>query len=220
MKKLRILALSGLLFLSACSSNSSNTSANVEELEKKITLLEAENKELKEKLQEAEANKQPQPATNDNSNTPAPTSSTLGERRNPIPLGEKATISGEYLGEPITFTITLKDKIEGEAALEKMKKDNPYNELKKGEEITYYTVDFTLDKYAPKDDDYFWISNDSFDSFKSDYAEYKTDTSTVVENELAAKVYEGGNVSGTIAIVSNKDDKGFIVFEDFLWFHK
>ncbi|NLM16094.1 MAG: hypothetical protein GX218_09595 [Clostridiaceae bacterium] len=144
----------------------------------------------------------------------------VGTRKNPAKFGETVHYKGEFLWEPIEFEVTLSNPVQGQAAVDRAMKENSFNEFSEGYEPIIFDVTFTLVKYEPEEDDPFSIDNVfSFDYFNSDFSEIDTtEHSVVLDKTIGGKVFEGGTLSGPVGGVFKKDDKGYIVFLDQIWF--
>lgn len=141
-----------------------------------------------------------------------------GSRLNPLPFDEPYTFIGTYGDYPVEFTICLRELIRGSEAVKKMKSDYQFNKRDKGEEPIYFTVDFRLDYLESEDDDFFYIDDDMFEYFKSDYALYKSRGILWGYNYLDSEMYEGSSTSGQVGLIIPKKDVGYICFKDNLWF--
>lgn len=148
-----------------------------------------------------------------------PATEEFATRKNPATFGETVMASGDYIGTPVEYELTLRDLIRGEEAEKIALEMNQFNEWGENEEPILFTVDFNLTKYAPEDDEpYFVDGTFSFSTFESSYAQFNSENYVTVEGEFGGKVYEGGNITGIVGKIVPKGDKSLIVFEDSFWF--
>lgn len=216
MKRIIALMMVFVLVLTACggaTNDSTELQAVKEELDVlKGTLktLQVENANLKQEIADL--------TTVPSSPETTATSSLIGERKNPAKFSETINFYGTYGGDEASFTMALNGLIRGEEAFAKMKADNKYNEISENEEPIYFIVDFSLLKYAPEDDDYYYLSDMDFNYHNADYSEYNTSSNIVVKNELSTKLYEGSTISEIVGLIIPKDSQGYIVFDDLFWF--
>lgn len=127
-------------------------------------------------------------------------------------------MSGEYLGNRIDFNLKLKNLTRGEKGKKKALESNQFNEFDKNEEALIFDVDYKLVKYEPEDDRPYLVSDSDFKYFKSDFSEYRSNNYLSIDNNLHAKVYKGGETTGKVGLVIPKDDNGYLVYKDSLWF--
>lgn len=210
MKKWIALLLIAMLALTACMSNGTTTKSEATEAP-----AAAADPVTADPVTEAAAT---DPPATEPPETEAPKTEAYGSRKNPAELGETVEASAEYGGDPIEFEITLTNLIRGEEAHDRMIGDNQFNEIGEDEEVVYATVDFTLVDYVTDDDDAFLISDYDFRYYKIDYSSYDSDNYIVVSNEIFAELYPGASTTGTVAFVIPKDDVGYILYKDFIWF--
>ncbi len=152
--------------------------------------------------------------------TPIPEATTAmyASRKNPAKIGDSVNVTGRFYGVDIEYEISLRPELRGEAANKRAISDNQFNDWSENEELIYYTVDFELLEYSPEDDEPYYLSSWSFDTYTSNYSQYRTDTYIFVEDEVGGDIYEGGSQSGSIVVILPEGEGGYLVFDDWVWF--
>lgn len=159
----------------------------------------------------------PQKENNNNEESSQESSPEIS-RKNPAHFGELINAQADYIGIPIEYEIELSNLVRGDEAFQRALQMNQFNEIKEDEEIIFFDVSYKLLKFNPVEDDPVLVSRFDFEYYKDDFAQFRSDSSIVVEGELYGKVYENGEITGLVGMVIPKGNNGYLVFNDQVWF--
>jgi len=151
---------------------------------------------------------------------------TVGERTNPVPLGESITteyVRFTYNNEVVGYTMRVSEMLRGDEAMQLALSWNQFNnrDFPEGKDLILVKVEFTLNKYSSNDEnDPEWLASSiHFDFFNGDYSEVSEFISVVVEPHFFAKLFEGASTSGWIYTVADRDDqRPSMRHDDRIWF--
>lgn len=147
--------------------------------------------------------------------------SAVGKRSNPVPLGSTATFDTTYYAEDGTeinsnISMTISNPLRGQEAYDFLLSENEYNEAApEGKEWLVFDVKMKMNK-GSQDEPYYAMP--SFTPISSNGEEVAQDTyGTFSEgSEFGYKeLYEGGELSGKVALLVPTGDDTLISFTDF-----
>ena len=210
MKKIAIILVLLSVFTTACAPGVSQAEydAVVAELD---ALKAAQTEPVQAELVQAE------PAKSEP--TPAPTpiqDSPLGSRKNAAKAGDTIVCeSSKCIAE-----VTLVRVIRGDAALTLAKEYNKFNEVEPGKEIIMATFSIKNIKDLSGKDEAVYMSSSRFRYADSTYAKSMSlATVASAPDDLASELYEGSEVTGTIFLEAEENEKQpYAVYEDDYWF--
>ena len=150
---------------------------------------------------------------------------TVGERMNPVPLGEAFTANHKphaHRDRELNFTMQITEVVRGEPALEMAREGNRRNEAPDGYELLLVKVKFTVNSYIGRDgnDDAFPRYSTFFDFFTTTYAQNTTFVSVSgLRPRLHAQLYSGASTEGWLfAAITEDDTAPLLRFWDTFWF--
>lgn len=145
----------------------------------------------------------------------------VGKRTNPVPLGHTATFDTIYYAEDGTpidanISMTVSNPIRGQAAYDYLLQVNEYNEpAPEGKEWLLFDASMKMNK-GSQDEPYY--ATDSFIPVSSNGEEVAQDTyPTLNETDYFGdkEVYEGGQLTGKVALLVPVGDNTLVSFNDF-----
>lgn len=169
---------------------------------------------------------QPESAPPESPSLTPEVTSTVGERTDPVPLGEAFTT--EYLryahsNEVVGYTIRISELLRGDDAMQLALTWNSLNsrDFPEDKDLILFKVEFTLSRYSSdRENDPEWLaSRVHFDNFNGDYSSESSRVSIVTRDGLHAQLFEGASTSGWLYTVADKSDLTPLVrHDDRLWF--
>lgn len=226
MKKLLFTsALATSLILAACgneeeSTESTDSSAEVEQLQEQVAQLEEENAQLQEQLDNTST------AAEEDSNSSSDEFADAGNessRSNPLALGETTEVkvvtynddSEELTGKA---NVTVDNVLRGQEALSALDTEGMTTEAPEEEGIEWAVFDLKYELVEFEDDDYPVNISDDVEIYLEDGSMVEQTGYTWVEGQEfpMGELYSGGTAEGKVARMVKEGEPILIKFDDFM----
>lgn len=142
------------------------------------------------------------------------TSTSIGTRQNPAPIGTTLTVKFEYWGDDYEANVTLLKVIRGVEAWKRIQKAASYYNKPPREGFEYILAKIRFEYLkGPKPDVIYEVSTYSFDVISSEGKEYENPDVVEPEPELSARLYPGATHEGWAAFeVAVNDSQPVLTF--------
>lgn len=228
MKKLLITSvLSSALILAACgseeeSTESTDNSAEVEQLQEQVAQLEEENTELKEQLDNATTVVEEESEESESDSVEIDNESS---RTNPLTLGETTEVKVVTYNDEVEelqgiANVTVDNVVRGQEALDALDTGDMYTEAPEDESLEYIVFDLTYELTEFEDEDYPVSVMDDVEIYTEDGSNVdQSGYMTWVDGEEfpVTELYEGGTASGKVVRVVPIDEPFLIKFDDYMY---
>jgi hypothetical protein len=133
--------------------------------------------------------------------------STIYSRTNPAPIGVAQRVTVDNYSNSYTAEVAVKETIRGEAAWEKIKEANMFNE-EAGPDEEYILAKIYIKAIQVKDDKSIDVSSVNFDLYNEGNTKYNDFYSVVTpEPSISTSLYSGAEHEGYVAFKVKKADE-------------
>lgn len=218
-------ALATSLILAACgneeeSTESTDSSAEVEQLQEQVAQLEEENAQLQKQLDNTSTAAE---EDSDSSSGEFADAGNESSRSNPLALGETTEVkvvtynddSEELTGKA---NVTVDNVLRGQEALSALDTEGMTTEAPEEEGIEWAVFDLKYELVEFEDDDYPVNISDDVEIYLEDGSRVEQTSYTWVEGEEfpTGEVYSGGTAEGKVARMVKEGEPILIKFDDFM----
>ena len=151
--------------------------------------------------------------------TSAPKQETVGTRKNPAKLNETVRVELDSILNKGIAEVSLIEVIRGDEAAKMVEDANMFNEpAPEGKEyiLAKFHITFVQDKSG--NDEPLSVNYLDFCYASSTFSLNDDISLVVVNDKLDLKLYEGASGEGYVLLIADKDDAGYAVFNDNIWF--
>lgn len=151
--------------------------------------------------------------------TDAPKQEALGARKNPAKLNDVVRVELDSLFNKGIAEVSLIEVIRGDEAAKMVEDANMFNEpAPEGKEyiLAKFHISFVQDKSG--NDEPLSVNYLDFCYASSTFSLNDDISLVVVNDKLDLKLYEGASGEGYVLLIADKDDAGYAVFNDNIWF--
>lgn len=226
MKKLLFTsALATSLILAACgsgeeSTESTDNSAEVEQLQEQVTQLEEENAQLQEQLDNTNTAVEEDKEDSESDSVEVDNESS---RSNPLALGETTevkVVTYDDEGEELQgkANVTVDNVVRGQEALDVLTTEDMTTEAPEEEGIEWAVFDLSYELVEFEDEDYPVNVADDVEIYLEDGSMVEQTGYTWVEGQEfpMGELYSGGSASGKVARMVKEGEPILIKFDDFM----
>lgn len=151
--------------------------------------------------------------------TSAPKQETIGTRKNPAKLNETVRVELNSILNKGIAEVSLIEVIRGDEAAKMIADANALNDpAPDGKEYILAKFSITFVQDTSGKDEPLTVSYLNFSYASSTFSVNDDLQLVVVKDKLDLKLYEGASGDGYVLLVADKDDAGYAVFNNDIWF--
>lgn len=151
--------------------------------------------------------------------TSAPKQETVGTRKNPAKLNETVRVELDSILNKGIAEVSLIEVIRGDEAAKMIADANAFNDpAPDGKEYILAKFSITFVQDTSGKDEPLTVNYLNFCYASSTFSVNDDLQFVVINNELDLKLYEGASGDGYVLLVADKDDAGYAVFNNDVWF--
>lgn len=151
--------------------------------------------------------------------TSAPKQETVGTRKNPAKLNETVRVELDSIFNKGIAEVSLIEVIRGDEAAKMIADANAFNDpAPDGKEYILAKFSITFVQDTSGKDEPLTVNYLNFCYASSTFSVNDDLQFVVINNELDLKLYEGASGDGYVLLVADKDDAGYAVFNNDVWF--